>query len=114
MAMSQCDSDALRRALVAARSRGEAQKQIDSMLCDRDWETVAEFASYSVQRDALRLKPWQLAPCEVDIGDIDTPGYEHRGAAPAAELLQQLLAAGLSRWEPDPVAALDEEADRRQ
>jgi hypothetical protein len=115
MAMTQCDRDALRRALVAARSRNEARKkQIDSMLCDRDWETVAEFASYSVQRDALRLKPWQFAPCEVDIGDIDAPGYEHRGAAPAAELLQQLLAAGLSRWEPDPVTALDEVADRRE
>jgi hypothetical protein len=84
------------------------------MLGDGNWHAVAEFASCSAQREALRLKPWQLAPCEVDIGDADEPGYQHRGTAQAAELLRQLLAAGLSRWEPDPLGALDKVAGCRQ
>jgi hypothetical protein len=115
MGLSPRDHEALRRALAAAQGRGEDKRQqIGFMLGDGDWQAAAEFASCSVQREALRLKPWQLAPCEVDAGDVDAPGYEHRRTAQAAKLLRRLLAAGLSRWEPDPLGALNEADSRGQ
>ena len=46
----------------------------------------------------LRLKPWQNPPC---FGDED-------GDGPADVLLQRMLAAGISRFHPDPLSALAE------
>jgi hypothetical protein len=53
-----------------------------------------------VQRRALHLKPWQSPPCAVDENDTD----ERR--ADAVQLLQRMLANGISAFDPDPLAAL--------
>jgi hypothetical protein len=105
--MIDLDKNALERAMkiIAAGSKDRAD-QISSMLADRPWAEVAHFASYCVQGDALSLAPWETPPCDADITSSD----------PAAmQLLQRLLDAGLSKYEPDPVAALDlaEERDTR-
>jgi hypothetical protein len=70
------------------------------MLEDRPWHQVAEFAAYSCQVDALGLKPWQPPPCHVD------PDHPEPGDETAAALLQRMLQNGVSRWDPDPMAAL--------
>ena len=83
-------------------------RQIADKLASEPWEDVGEFASYSAQCRALRLRPWQFPPCWID--DIPAALNDpepHRGLRTAGELLQRMLAAGLSRYEPDPLKALE-------
>lgn len=100
------DLDALQRAMERARKRDRFRaQQIDAKLLDEAWCDVAEFAAYGCQIEALGLKPWETPPM---YGDVD-------GAQPAAAaLLQKMLAAGLSRWEPDPMAALARKRRRKR
>jgi hypothetical protein len=79
---------------IAMRDRKLA-RQLDEQLKDRPWLEVAEFASYCLQCDNLKLLPHQSPPCGFIGNDLD-----------AADLLRRMLAAGLSRYEPDPLAAL--------
>ena len=59
------------------------------------------FAAYSLQIDNLQLSPLQSPPCwltggdDVDPIDIDSE-----------KILRKMLAAGISPWHPDPLAAL--------
>jgi hypothetical protein len=55
---------------------------------------------------ALRLKPWQTPPCVV--ADESEPRV---GEEEAAKLLRRMLRASVSRWRPDPLAALEAVAD---
>jgi len=99
--MTKGDRNALQLAIERCRAvDADRDQQISAMLMERPWREVAEFAAYSCQMDSLRLKPWELPPCAVDVND-----REHRQAA---KLLTQMLAVGLSRYEPDPVQALSE------
>ena len=96
--------DADRKALQLAIERCRAQDaerdaQIIRMLSERPWRRVAEFAAYSCQMNSLKLKPWQTPPCWSEPDD-----YRHRQAA---KLLREMLAAGLSRFEPHPLAAIE-------
>jgi hypothetical protein len=54
------------------------------------------FATYNCQIDNLGLKPWMDAPMFAEI----------RRDPDALAILVKLLGHGLSRYEPDPVAAL--------
>jgi hypothetical protein len=108
--LTETDFEAMERAIELYRRRDPASReQIDGMLKDRPWREAAELASYGCQCDRLGLRPWQSPPCEV-VGDPDDYEYmkdDHRGLRGAARLLQRLLDAGLSRYEPDPIAALE-------
>ena len=67
--MTPIDRHALERALVACRAESPARaKQINSMLTERPWEGVAQFASYCAQGRALDLMPWQSPPCHANLG----------------------------------------------
>jgi len=103
------DREALERAIEMARQESPGRReQIDDKLADEPWEKVARFAAYCCQCDTLRLKPWQSPPCWVDdMEAILAAGDDGiRGQYAAAKLLMKMLDAGLSEWEPDPVAAL--------
>ena len=52
-----------------------------------------------LQSDTLKLRPWQLPPCTAKQDDPNERDKE-------AQALRKMLAAGLSRYEPDPLAAL--------
>ena len=65
------------------------------MLENRSWEEVAQFAARHQQCKNLRLKSVNLAALGTD-----------ESFPTANRLLQRLLDAGLSQWEPDPEAAL--------
>ena len=98
--MNNIDKDALDRALqtkLRAKDQTEVE-QIKNMLNDpsRTWTQVAEFAAYSCQIAALKLEPWQEPPCHGD----------RKGDAPGDKLLRRMLAAGVSQFDPDPLAAL--------
>jgi hypothetical protein len=65
----------------------------DEWACSPEpWETVARFASYLAQGNALSLKPWERAPCQ----------STHEGNDPAARLHQRMVKAGISPYHPDP------------
>ena len=92
------DREALEAAMVKTREEPERAEQLDEMLKDRSWIEVAEFAASHCQRRALRLKPWELPPCDIYEDDPDSPGKR---------LLKRMLDAGISQFHPDPVAALE-------
>jgi hypothetical protein len=101
------DHAALELAIKCCRARSEDdRRQIDSMLASGDRTEVAQFASYSCQNKALNLRPWQDPPCAVDHPDDPQPRHAMDGRVEAAMLLRDMLAHGVSRWHPDPLAAL--------
>lgn len=104
------DRDALTRALALAHTESRARShQLDAMLAEgRPWEKVAGFAAYSQQVARLKLQPWEFPP--VWITDIDAAlnvRDDARHIPGSARLLQKMLAHGISRFEPDPLAALE-------
>jgi hypothetical protein len=68
------------------------------MLKDRPWREVAEFAAYVCQTETLHLKPCEEPPVHAD----------EAGDGQADLLLKRMLDAGVSRYHPDPLAALTE------
>jgi hypothetical protein len=95
------------RALAACRKESAARShQLDSMLRTRSWEGVAKFVAGCAQSRELNLKPWQGPPCNASLDDLAKPAGDQRGEREIAELLQRLLDAGLSRFEPSPLEAL--------
>jgi hypothetical protein len=105
--MRRVDREALCRAIEMKRQRSEADRlQIERKLAnpEESWLDVATFASYSCQCHCLHLEPWQSPPCWA--GD-ERPVAEDSGGHLAAWMMRQrLIDAGLSIYEPDPVAAL--------
>lgn len=98
--ITDTDRDAMTRAIAAARRESATRrKQIDAKLRKEPWEVVGRFAAFSAQIESLHLQPW-----ESTLVYADTPE--------AHALLRRLKAAGLSKYEPDPLAAIAE-AERR-
>jgi hypothetical protein len=52
--VDEIDKEALTRALVLTKAEPEPAKQLESMLKDRSWEEVAQFAAQHQQRKNLR------------------------------------------------------------
>jgi hypothetical protein len=77
------------------------------MLKSEPWESVAKFAAQCCQSRALRLFPWQDPPCW-GAGD---PSWRDEDAA---RLLHQMLALGVSKYEPDPMAAMAAAKQRKK
>jgi hypothetical protein len=112
--LTAADEDALTRALAVTRAEDPGRRrQIDSMLADESWQSVAVFAATCAQSRSLNLMPWQLPPFRASLADLDQPPGDASGRRESAELLQRLLRANLSSFEPDPLAALAE-AEQRQ
>ena len=109
--MKRVDKAALKAAIELMRSEGGAERQqIDDMLKTDPWSEVGEFAAMHCQTRALGLPPWQFAPCCINDPDAELAvpgGNDLHGRKAAAELLKRMLAAGVSRWDPDPLQALD-------
>ena len=105
--LSEIDLEALRRAIPLARALSPLRRwQIDAMLREPGpggWEETATFCAYLCQCHALGLEEeFPPPPCHAD--PYATDGY---GDPAAVELLERLLMAGLSRWEPEPLKALE-------
>lgn len=105
-------SDIAALALALAQYRTENAEQLDAMLEEEPWEKVAMFAACSRQCHTLRLKPWQVASCDIhdpdDPDDGRSPGRaRHDGRYEAARLLCEMLDLGISRYHPDPLAAIE-------
>ena len=85
--------DALKRAMEIASRDPATTQQLKSKLEDEPWVKVAEFAAYHCQNAALQLAPWQSPPC-------------HDDGPESSALLDEMLEAGISQFEPDPAGAL--------
>src|SRR5215510_12600845 len=111
--IDRVDKEALERALVLER-RCDPQRAVwlDEQVVKVGWREAAEDAARRQQYRNLRLRPWMVTPSEVNPDSEDAIGCEHRGVARAAQLLRQLLDAELSRFEPNPLAALEAEPEK--
>lgn len=107
MKQNQVDRDALERSLEIAMRDPDRAEQLQSKLQDEKWIEVAQFAAYGCQMTSLSLKPWQSPPAHCDEDDP----YEQDKAG--QKLLRQMLAAKISRYEPNPIAALKRKRRKR-
>jgi hypothetical protein len=106
--LTKVDREAFQRALDIVRAEGAMEAaRVDHDIKREGFIGAGHGAAYHCQYKNLQLKPWETPPMWVR--DIDEalsappgPGRAHR----AAELLKRMLACGLSRYEPDPLAAL--------
>jgi hypothetical protein len=109
---SDVDRDAFTRAIDTMLRSPESiyRKDFRRRLSERKerWEDIGRHAASVCQCRALGLDPWEVAPCEAEPNQGDMPGYEHRHRAVASALVGRLLAAGRSRFEPDPIGTLAE------
>jgi hypothetical protein len=104
------DMDALHRAMVIAmRDPATAQQLKNKLAGGESWTAVAAVAAAHCQISALALPPWQPPPCR----DSWLQGGKVHRDPNAAELLDEMLEAGISQWEPDPAAALRKAKRRR-
>ena len=100
LAMEQARFDPLTAEQLDSKIKGERLSVGRGWACPPEpWQDVAESAAYHCQIELLRLLPWQTPPCYCD-GDGD-------GDGPGDVLLRKMLAAGVSRYHPDPLAALE-------
>lgn len=107
--LSELDRQALERAVAIERARSEASRdQIERKLKSEPWLRVAVYCAEHCQEISLHLEPWEyLPPCAVEVNEVDAPGFEHQGVTKSAALLRRMLAAGVSRFDPDPLAAIE-------
>jgi hypothetical protein len=102
--MDQRDLAAMRLAIETLRKDPELGDQIGAMLRTQSEQEVGAFAAGLCQVRSLRLKPWECPPCDTG-GGVNVALYY--GSRPGEiELLRRMLAAGVSRFNPDPMQAL--------
>ena len=113
--LTPADEDALTRALAVTRAEDAGRlRQIDSMLADESWQSVAVFAATCAQSCSLNLAPWQSPLFRASLRDLDKPYGDPSGKRESAELLKRLLDANLSPFEPDPLVAIAAAEAKRQ
>jgi hypothetical protein len=115
--LSRIDREALQRAIDLVRAEGSSDARwIDDHLRTNGFFEAGHLASYHCQYRALQLKPWEFPPIWIDdISETLKEPSDSKDRHRAAKLLQRLLAGGLSRYEPDPLAALERaEAERNR
>ena len=93
--LSPNDSTALEMAVEKVRSTVRAGELAD-LIRQRGWHAAAMVAAYDCQSRALRLPVWEEPPCAA--------GPTDKGKA--GRLLRRMLARGVSRYHPDPLAAI--------
>ena len=110
------DRQALELAVKTYRARGKARSErIDEMIAEDGWLEAAKVAARCCQVDALHLQPWEWwPPWVVEVDEVDEPGYETRGIRQSAALLRRMLSLNISRFHPDPLAAIEAAEAKRQ
>jgi hypothetical protein len=101
--MRKIDRAALELALEETLAEKDQSRveQVRSMLKGRTRLEVSQFCSFHRQIDALGLRPWELPPC---LGDMEGPAGRDEQAW---QLLERMRRAGISRWHPSPLSAVE-------
>jgi hypothetical protein len=89
------DRHALERCIAIARRDPLMVERIEAA---DDWMDAAQLSAYHCQTVSLHLRPWEEPPAVAHETGVDRDPN-------AQALLRRMLAAGLSRYEPDPLAA---------
>ncbi|MDI3562537.1 hypothetical protein [Bradyrhizobium sp. Arg816] len=97
------DHDCLQLCLETLLNDRERREQMKVKLAHEEPEAVAHFACYVLQSKNLHLMPWQSPPVWID--DPDAVGKDDVNYN-AALLTKKMLAKGISRFHPDPLAPL--------
>jgi hypothetical protein len=107
--MGMTDDEALQLCIDNTLAEGGAARmQIEDKLASGEpWDGVGRFCAYSCQCRNLRLPPWLPTPSKVDETLGRAPGWSRTDPATLV-LLKRMLAAGISRYHPDPLKALAE------
>lgn len=84
----------------AAEQEGRLEQFQKAHEHGRSFWRIGSLAALICQRSRLELRPDQWAPCHVLFEDNPREGEED-----AAALVRKLVAAGVSRFHPDPAAA---------
>ena len=92
------DRACLDLAVAIVRRHPERWQEFLGFVRERGWAEASMIASYDAQMRAIRLPPWERPPC------VASPRGKHR----AARLLRRMARRGISRWHPNPLAALAE------
>jgi hypothetical protein len=101
--MDQRDLEAMRRAIATLRGDAELGATVEALLQDQGEQAAGIFAVGLLQVKNLKLKAWECPPC-----DSSETASNHYGARPnEVALLRKLLTLGLSRYEPDPLRAIE-------
>lgn len=82
-------------------------RQVKEKLKREPRDKVAMFAAYSEQMDNLNLKPWQNPPMWIDDHDAVIALGKDATDYVAARTLRRMLRRGISRFHPNPLAALE-------
>jgi hypothetical protein len=99
------DRKAMQLAIEMTRADNDKQRrEIDDRLRTQPWQEVAEFAVWHCQDRSLKLRPWECPPFLTHNVKDPSDCWVYRPQEVA--LLRRMLAAGVSRFHPDPLAAL--------
>jgi|SRR4051794_23173311 hypothetical protein len=99
------DDDALNRCIAIIRARQGRKTFVDELEKRKGRRRMAVFCAAILQAEALGLRPGSIVPANSEPRDL----YHHdKHRRRAAEMAEKLEEAGLSRYEPDPTAALAE------
>ena len=105
--MKRSDRDALKRALVLARTLdAQIARIVDTNLKTLPWQEAAEHAAYLCQMRLLKLRPWQTPPM-MSHEEVDPQG-RYGGTIEEVGLRRRMISHGLSLNDPDPMRALSE------
>jgi len=117
--LTAADKEALERAIQLARAANQEEREhIDNVMAREGWLGAGESAVFFCQTRALRLRPWQpllywfRSDADIQAG-LQQP-YGVDGERAGAELVSRLLRCGLSRYEPEPLVALERAESARR
>jgi hypothetical protein len=108
--MNARDRAAMRRAIALTRAESEPRcRQVDAKLASEPWEKVGAFCAYHCQMRTLGLAPWQRPPCLIEDPEVvllaSDDGFS--GKHNAARLLQRMRRLRVSKFDPNPMKAIE-------
>jgi hypothetical protein len=104
--MNDIDKDAFKRAIEELlKAEPTWEGTITKMLEEKPFTEVGAWAAGVLQVRNLRLKPWQAAPSST--ANVENPRDVYGVRPVEVALLRKMLGLGLSRYEPDPLKAIE-------
>ena len=111
LALQERDLQAMKLAIEDERAQGGPQREaIDARLRDQAWHEVGQYAAWRCQDRHLRLRAWDCPPCRTR--DVEDPSDDWGYRPAEVALLKRMFAAGVSRFDPDPLKAIAETEQR--
>lgn len=103
--MEQVDREAMQAAIAMMRADPEHRDLIEGLLRNQGEHEAGMFAVGFYQVKNLHLKGWECPPC--DTCNVTEPSNHYGYRLSEIVLLRRMLAAGLSRYDPNPMPTLE-------